>query len=115
MIKQTLLLVEDDQVLCNLLVQGLSEFEITATEDADIGFRIATRNQPSIMLLDIYLKAGDGLELCQKLRLNPLTHKIPILIFTGKGSTENMLAAYGVGADDFISKPVDLDILKARL
>lgn len=111
-----LLLVDDDKNLCEIFKQGLSnQFEITTTDDADIAYRIATKNPQDIILLDLHLKDGDGIELCERLRKNQMTKRLPILIFTGFGSPEKMLSSYSVGADDFIDKPVDLQVLATRL
>src|SRR5262249_46320602 len=60
-------------------------------------------------------KRGNGIELCQRLRDNPLTRKMPILIMTGYGNPESMIASYEVGADDFIEKPVNLKVIRTCL
>ncbi len=116
MTKKKLLLLDDDPRVCDILSQGLSqEFEVMTTDDCDIAYRVAVKNPPDILLLDIQLKAGNGIDLCEKFRSNPLTKKIPILIFTGHGSTDNMLKSYDVGADDYLEKPIDLVVIRKRL
>lgn len=114
--KKKLLILEDDQSTCDVLTQGLSDdFEVTTTGDEDIAYRIATKNPPNILLLDIHVGTGNGIDLCNKLRKNQITKKIPILIFTGHGTTEKMLQSYDVGADDYIEKPINLDVIRKRL
>lgn len=114
--KKKLLILDDDIRICEVLAQGLgNDFEIVTTHDADIAYRVITKNTPDIILLDIHLGTGSGIELCKKLRDNQLIRNIPILILTGHGTTDKMLQSYDVGADDYIEKPVDLVVIKARL
>ena len=83
-IKRTLLLLDDDPLICELFCDGLAEdFVVTATDDVDDAYRLAVKTPPDVLLLDVRLKTGNGIELCQRLRRNPLTRKIPILIMTG--------------------------------
>ena len=114
--KKKLLILDDDMRICEVLSQGLAnDFEVVTTHDADIAYRVITKNTPDIILLDIHLGTGSGIDLCKKLRDNQLIRNIPILILTGHGTTDKMLQSYDVGADDYIEKPVDLVIIKARL
>jgi DNA-binding response OmpR family regulator len=115
-IKRTLLLLDDDPLICELFCDGLADdFVVTATDDVDDAYRVAVKTPPDVLLLDVRLKTGNGIELCERLRRNPLTRKIPILIMTGYGNAENMIASYEVGADDFIEKPVNLKVIRTRL
>lgn len=114
--KKKLLILDDDIRICEVLSQGLSnDFEVMTTHDVDIAYRVIIKNTPDIILLDIHLGTGSGIELCKKLRDNQLVRNIPILILTGHGTTDKMLQSYDVGADDYIEKPVDLVVIKARL
>jgi DNA-binding response OmpR family regulator len=115
-IKRTLLLLDDDALICDVFREGLADdFVVTVADDVDDAYRLAVKTPPDILLLDVRLKNGNGIELCQRLRDNPLTRKIPILIITGYGDAENMIASYEVGADDFIEKPVSLKVIRTRL
>ena len=114
--RKKLLILDDDVRLCEILAQGLSgDFDVTVTHDPDIAYRIIMRAPPEIILLDMHLGVGCGIELCKKLRTNQLAKNIPILILTGHGTTDKMLQSYDVGADDYIEKPADLVIIKTRL
>jgi DNA-binding response OmpR family regulator len=115
-IKRTLLLLDDDPLICELFCDGLADdFVVTAADDVEDAYCLAVKTSPDVLLLDVRLKTGNGIELCQRLRHNPLTRKIPILIMTGYGNAENMIASYEVGADDFIEKPVNLKVIRTRL
>lgn len=116
MIKRTLLLLDDDPLICEVFCEGLADdFIVTVTDDVDDAYRLAVKTPPDVLLLDVRLRSGNGIELCQRLRDNPLTRKIPILIMTGYGNADNMIASYEVGADDFIEKPVNLKVIRTRL
>jgi DNA-binding response OmpR family regulator len=115
-IKRTLLLLDDEPLICELFSDGLADdFVVTATDDVEDAYRLAVKTPPDVLLLDVRLKTENGIELCQRLRRNPLTRKIPILIMTGYGNAESMIASYEVGADDFIEKPVNLNVIRTRL
>jgi DNA-binding response OmpR family regulator len=114
--KPKLLLVDDDLALADVISEGLAKsFEVITTSDVDIAFRVALQNQPDGILLDIHIKDQNGIELCNKLRSNLVTKRIPILIMTGHGSREKMLSSYDVGADDYVEKPIDIGVLENRL
>ncbi|MCM2353581.1 MAG: response regulator transcription factor [Pseudobdellovibrio sp.] len=114
--RKKLLILDDDVRLCEILAQGLSnEFDVTITHDPDIAYRIIMRTPPDILLFDVHLGVGCGIELCKKLRANQLAKNIPILMLTGHGNTDRMLQSYDGGADDYIEKPADLVIIKTRL
>jgi DNA-binding response OmpR family regulator len=111
-----LLLLDDDPLICELFCDGLADdFVVTATDYVDDAYRVAVKTPPDVLLLDMRLKTGNVIELCQRLRRNPLTRKIPILIITGYGNAGSMIASYEVGADDFIEKPVSLEVIRTRL
>lgn len=114
--KKRLLILDDDVRLCEALAEGLAkDFDVATTHDTEIAYRVILKNPPDIILLDLHLGTGSGIELCKKLRANQIAKNIPILILTGHGTTDMMLQSYDVGADDYIEKPVDLFVIKARL
>ncbi|MGZ3692069.1 MAG: response regulator transcription factor, partial [Pseudobdellovibrio sp.] len=116
MFKKKLLIVDDDKFICSMLEQSMKDvFDVVTTDDVDIAFKIATQNNVDALLLDVNLGAESGIELCEKLRKNQLTQKIPIMIMTGFGDKNKLVSSYKVGADDYIEKPIETDELSARL
>lgn len=115
-LKKKILIVDDEVLLGETFAEALADsYETITTTDPDIAYRIATQNQIDALLLDVNLGASNGMDLCEKLRQNPLTQKIQILLMTGFGNKERLLSSYKVGADDYIEKPIDLDELKVRI
>lgn len=114
--KKNLLLVDDDKFICEVIEQGLcSDFNVLSTDDSDVAFNIASKSIPDAILLDIYLSRDNGIDLCKRLRANDVTRKVPVFIFTGNSTTENMLSSFEFGADDYLEKPIDLKTMKGRI
>lgn len=74
-----------------------------------------SQNPPDMVLLDIMMPDMDGLTVCKKLKSNPLTQHITIIFVTAKGETEDVIKGLELGAVDYITKPINPQILKARV
>ena len=94
-------------VKCLLLKKG---FDVSTYSDWEIANRALKKYQPQLILLDVFLSGIDGLDVCQKLKANPATRHIPILIFSAYPRIAET-AIFEYGADDFIAKPFELDDL----
>jgi len=115
-LKKKILIVDDEVLLGETFAEALADlYETITTTDPDIAYRIATQNQIDALLLDVNLGTSNGIDLCEKLRQNPLTQKIQILLMTGFGNKESLISSYRVGADDYIEKPIDISELKIRI
>ncbi len=111
------LVVEDDaanRVLLTRLLERSGYHPISAS-DGPSGLAAAFRSAPDVMLLDVGLPGMDGLEICRRLRLDPRTVALPIVLLTGRTSVEDVVAGLDAGADDFLSKPFNEAELLARL
>lgn len=73
------------------------------------------RPRPDLILLDIAIPGINGIELCRRLRSNPMTASIPILFVTVSGDIQSKTAAFDAGADDYLVKPFDLQELNLRV
>jgi K+-sensing histidine kinase KdpD len=114
---QKILIIEDNQENIDLLVyflrpQGYNL--ITATNGAK-GFESVKKENPDIILLDIMLPKMDGFEVCERLKKDPDTKYIPIIMITALKDLKDKLRALQVGADDFITKPFENVELLARV
>jgi DNA-binding response OmpR family regulator len=117
-----LLILEDDQRLANMVATYLSQngFEVVHAETADAGLKMllacASTDRPfSILLLDVMLPDGNGLEVCRRIRALPSVDAIPIVMLTAKGDPMDRVVGLELGADDYLPKPFEPRELLARL
>ncbi|UII22900.1 response regulator [Fulvivirga ligni] len=111
-----LLLVEDNRELRKLLVELFSEtFQIKEARNGEEGIKLALEFVPDIIISDIMMPKKNGIELCEELKKDERTSHIPIILLTARAGEENELEGVVHGADDYIVKPFNQDILKARV
>jgi two-component system KDP operon response regulator KdpE len=115
MAKTKILVVDDEPAIRKLLERGLSSYgyEVTAVSNGTDALSTAARENPHMILLDVSLQSEpNGLEVCRRLRE---WNKTPIIMLTVRDEKPIRLAALNVGADDYITKPFDMDELEARI
>ena len=109
-----ILVVDDDSELCDMLAAYLAHegFMVhTASNGAEIRRHIAT-SRIDLVLLDVMLGEEDGIKLCRELRAE---QDVPIIFVSTLSSDQQRVAGYEVGADDYIAKPFNLELLLARI
>jgi sigma-B regulation protein RsbU (phosphoserine phosphatase) len=112
------LVAEDDVPTQKSLITFLQRhgYHVTAATDGQTTLDILLQpNPPSIVLLDWEMPGLDGLHVCRALRATPQEQYIYIIMVTARDSTDDLLDAFGAGADDFLSKPADAAQLLARM
>ena len=117
MSKGLLLIVEDDSDISSMLQiyfesQGYESIAVTRGGEA---LEICRRKLPNLVILDIMLPDIDGYEVCRELRGNLRTSHIPIIFLTQKDERSDQIAGLELGADDYITKPFDLQLLMLRV
>ncbi|MDQ2924795.1 MAG: response regulator transcription factor, partial [Acidobacteriota bacterium] len=115
--KPLILLVEDEEhiaqgLLFNLKAEGYRTHH-EADGDAALAWLLATPEQPAAVLLDVMLPGRDGFSIVRALRAADLY--TPVLMLTARGRSEDVVEGFSAGADDYVPKPFDLDVLLARL
>ncbi len=115
--KQTLLVVEDDLDIADMLnayfrVQGYEVFTVNWGED---GVRACQTSLPDLVILDIRLPDIDGFEVAKRLRTNRKTSGIPIIFLTEKRERTDRLRGLELHADDYVTKPFDIQELRLRV
>jgi DNA-binding response OmpR family regulator len=115
--KPTLLIVEDDLDIADMLnayfrVQGYQVLTVNWGED---GVRAANDSQPDLIILDIRLPDIDGFEVARRLRENRKTKTIPIIFLTDRRERADRLAGLSLQADDYVTKPFDVQELRLRV
>lgn len=111
------LVVDDDERnrrLLRVLVESNGHRVIEAV-DGDAALQMVTVTHPDVVLLDIMMPKIDGLEVCRRLKSDPVTAHIPILLVTALTEREIRIKGMEAGADDFISKPVDQQEVALRV
>ncbi len=117
--QSSILIVEDDADIADSLHYNLKRegFRPVIAESAEKGLRIALdeKTSPSLILLDIMLPGMTGMELCRRLRREPLTERTPVIILTAKSAEGDKIAGLEMGADDYIVKPFSVKEVIARV
>lgn len=113
---QRILVVDDNPQVVSLLSQGLSGegIEVHVTDNGASAIELAHSWKPDLILLDLDLPVIAGDEVCRRLKANPLTQLIPIIIITGMGEMTNRVDAWEYGADEFLTKPFQMVEVIAR-
>ncbi len=116
MSREKILVVEDEVDILELIDFKLSRegFQIIQAADGEAGLEKARSEDPDLMLLDIMLPGLDGLEICRRLKRDPLTESIPIIFVSAKGEESDVVAGLELGADDYLIKPFSPRELAAR-
>jgi len=109
------LLVDDDRAIRESLARALDleGYEVLTAADGAEALRITREQHPDVLVLDVMMPSVDGLTVCQVLRFEE--DRTPILMLTARTETTDRVAGLDAGADDYLSKPFDLDELLARL
>lgn len=112
-----LLLVEDDPDVSEMLLTYFEsqQYEIIHAESGLTGVELARQHLPSIILLDVMMPDIDGYEVCRRIRSMALTRYIPIIFLTQRDDRSAKVKGLELGADDYITKPFDLDVLRLRV
>ena len=114
---QTVLVIDDEGNIIEVVRLGLKYegFHVEAASDGEQGITAAQRTNPAIIILDLGLPDIDGVEVCQRLRANPTTRDIPILMLTARDELQDRIIGLEAGADDYLTKPYEFDELVARI
>ena len=112
---QTILIVEDEKRVADLLKIGLEEngYQTMVAYDGAMGLRLFQSNVFQLVISDIILPKLDGFELWREIR--KLNEKVPVLMLTALGSADDKLDGFDAGADDYMVKPFDFRELIARV
>jgi two-component system phosphate regulon response regulator PhoB len=115
--KGRILLVEDDRALAELLVYNLEreDFEVERTADGEEAMLLAREQVPDLVLLDWMIEGVSGIEVCRRLRRQPKTANVPIIMHTARGEESDRVRGLETGADDYITKPFSPRELVARV
>ena len=113
---KTILIVEDVEFNLDLLVQLLEDdYTILTASDGATGIALAERTHPDLILMDLSLPVIDGWEATRRIKANAALRSIPIIALTAHAMSGDEEKAKAAGCDDYLSKPIDEDLLYAKL
>ena len=117
MSRRKIVVIEDEPDILEVLEYNLNRegFAVLTASNGEDGQRLASREAPDLVLLDLLLPGLDGIEVCRKLKMDPITRSIPVIMVTAKGEESDIVLGLGVGADDYITKPFSPKELVARI
>lgn len=112
------LVVDDEKdftffVKANLELGG--EYSVVVTHNGKDGIKAAERDNPEVILLDIMMPGLSGLDTLKILKENEKTFQIPVIMLTAKGDEESRMMAATMFNEEYIVKPVEIDVLKAKI
>jgi DNA-binding response OmpR family regulator len=112
-----ILVADDDKVHVHLLTNLLKKrgLGVTVAYDGLQAWSTALRIKPDAILLDIHMPAGTGFEVLRKLKSSTKTSQIPVIVVSGSVKPDAEATSQSLGADEFVRKPADLDLLFERL
>ncbi|WP_298486620.1 hybrid sensor histidine kinase/response regulator transcription factor [uncultured Maribacter sp.] len=111
-----LLVVDDNKDIRTFIKQALGDlYVIHEAENGEKGLQLAKKHVPNIILTDVVMPKMDGIQMCESLKSNKTTSHIPVLMLTAKSSEDSQLKGLTIGADDYISKPFSMQLLKLKL
>lgn len=111
-----LLLVEDNPDFRAYVAGELSaEFEVLEAENGEEGLRKAHKHRPNVVVCDVMMPRMDGFEVCRRLKNDIETSHIPIILLTARADDDVRREGYEAGADGYISKPFNMEVLLARI
>lgn len=113
----SVLVVEDDRALCELLSWNLSSegYDVRTTGDGEEALVMVQEQMPDAIILDWMIEHVPGIEVCRQLRKDKETATIPIIMLTARGEEEDMIRGLKTGADDYMTKPFSPRELMARV
>ncbi|WP_286860540.1 hybrid sensor histidine kinase/response regulator transcription factor [Proteiniphilum sp. UBA5510] len=111
-----LLFVDDNQDLCEFIHDNLmNDYSVLIANDGQEALAFLTQNDVNIIVSDIMMPVMDGIELCRQIKTNIEWSHIPVILLTAKTADEHKIEGLEIGADDYVTKPFNLDILKLRI
>src|SRR5215470_17779711 len=111
------ILIVDDENAARTALEFLLRregYEVRDASDGETALTECATFRPDLILLDILMPGIDGFEVCRRIKATPETRLTPVVLITGLSDTEDRIQGINAGADDFLSKPIDINELLAR-
>src|SRR5437773_3272230 len=93
----------------------MARYDVRVAHDGQEAIEMVTADPPDVVLLDVQMPRMNGFDVCKKIKSDVFLRHIPVLMLTAQGTTRNKVAGLECGADDYVTKPFDMDELLARI
>ena len=112
-----ILLIDDEDDILEFVKYNLERdgYEVFTAANGAEGLNVALRVKPHLILLDMMMPVLDGIETCKAIRNSPALKNVMVVFLSAVGSEETQLQGYDAGADDYINKPIKMNILRSRV
>jgi two-component system response regulator RpaA len=113
----TILVIDDDELVSRTLQRALKlyGYHVMVSNSGTDGLQLARRHTPDLFILDIMMPGADGYQVCRQIRGDPLLQDLPVLFLTAKAKDEDKIEGFRAGADDYLSKPFNMEELQLRV
>ncbi len=113
----TILVIDDDELVSRTLQRTLKlyDYQVMVANSGPEGLQLARRHRPDLFILDIMMPGMDGYQVCRQIRGDPLLSDLPVLFLTARGKDEDKIEGFRAGADDYLSKPFNMEELQLRV
>ena len=117
MATEKILVVDDEKDILELVRYNLDKegFQVTCVTTGEEALHAVSQDAPDLIVLDLMLPGVDGLDVCKRLKRDPNTAEIPIIMLTAKGEESDVVVGLELGADDYVTKPFSPRVLCARV
>jgi CheY-like chemotaxis protein len=110
------LIVDDDSMNIDILKDDLEEeYIVDSAESGEDALELIPKFMPDVVLLDIMMSGIDGYEVCRRIRADTLYDNIKIILISGRAMDDERQKGFEVGADDYVTKPFDVDDVEAKI
>lgn len=113
--KKLLIIDDSDQIRWFLNHLFCKEYEVLEARDGKEGIQTAREKLPDLILCDVMMPLKDGFEVCREVKADMLTRRIPLILLTAKVGSEDVITGIECGADDYITKPFDAEVLRSKV
>ena len=113
--KKILIIDDSDQIRWFLKLALGKEYQIFEARNGEEGVMMAKKERPDGILCDVMMPVKDGFTTCREIKTNPVTSQTVVIMLTAKVENEDVIAGIEAGADDYITKPFDLEVLRSKM
>ncbi len=113
----TILVIDDDELVSRTLQRALKMYgyHVMVSNSGTEGLQLARRHKPDLFILDIMMPGADGYQVCRQIRGDPMLLELPVLFLTAKLKDEDKIEGFRAGADDYLTKPFNMEELQLRI